>query len=110
MQAYVYTKASKIVGVEMNAELCNIQNKLIKKYNFQVCIRFTVPVGDIFSDILSFKPAPSSVFFSYAKTVDWITSHSTGSILCDKCCLSLPSAIPLCVSLCGQLAEWPVLI
>ncbi|GFG34682.1 hypothetical protein Cfor_10909 [Coptotermes formosanus] len=33
--AYVYTKASKIVGVEMNAELCNIQNKLIKKYNFQ---------------------------------------------------------------------------
>lgn len=33
--AYVYTKASKIVGVEMNADLCNIQNKLIKKYNFQ---------------------------------------------------------------------------
>jgi hypothetical protein len=33
--AFVYTKASKIIGVEMNADLCNIQNKLIKKYNFQ---------------------------------------------------------------------------
>ena len=53
LQAYVYTKASKIVGVEMNADLCNIQNKLIKKYNFQVSLRFVWRGSDTYSDILS---------------------------------------------------------
>lgn len=38
LQAYVYTKAAKIVGVEINADFCNIQNKIINKYNFQVGI------------------------------------------------------------------------
>lgn len=33
--AYVYTKAAKIVGIEINSDFCNIQNKVIKKYNFQ---------------------------------------------------------------------------
>ena len=52
-QAFVYTKASKIIGVEMNADLCNIQNKLIKKYNFQVSLRFIGHGNDMYSDILS---------------------------------------------------------
>lgn len=38
LQACVYSKASKIVGVEINADFCNIQKKIIEKYNFQVCI------------------------------------------------------------------------
>ena len=46
-------KASKIVGVEMNADLCNIQNKLIKKYNFQVSLRFVGCGSDTYSYILS---------------------------------------------------------
>ncbi|KDR10605.1 uncharacterized protein LOC110837842 [Zootermopsis nevadensis] len=33
--ACVYSKASKIVGVEINADFCNIQKKIIEKYNFQ---------------------------------------------------------------------------
>ena len=53
LQAYVYTKASKIVGVEMNADLCNIQNKLIKKYNFQVPIRFIGCGNDMYRDMCS---------------------------------------------------------
>ena len=72
----MYTKASKIVGVEMNADLCNIQNRLIKKYNFQVPVRF---IGHG-SDILSCKLAPSTVLFSYWKKTDHITSHCTGSL------------------------------
>jgi hypothetical protein len=67
LQAYVYTKASKIIGVEMNADLCNIQNNLIKKYNFQVPIRFIGRGSDMYSDILSHKLAPSSNFFSFWK-------------------------------------------
>jgi hypothetical protein len=75
LQAYIYTKASKIVGVEMNADLCNIQNRIVKKYNFQVFMRFRGHVSDVFSDILSCKLAPLSVPFSY-----WVTSHCTGSL------------------------------
>lgn len=31
-QAYVYTDARKIIGVEMNEEFCNLQNEIICKY------------------------------------------------------------------------------
>ena len=71
----MYTKASKIVGVEMNADLCKIQNRLVKKYNFQVPVRFVWRSSDMYSDILSHKLAPSSVLFS-----DQITSHCAGSL------------------------------
>lgn len=32
--AYVYTSDAKIVGVEMNAELCAIQRKIVDKFKF----------------------------------------------------------------------------
>lgn len=31
-QAYVYTDAERIIGVEMNEEFCNLQNEIIRKY------------------------------------------------------------------------------
>lgn len=31
-QAYVFTNAEKIIGVEMNEELCNLQNDVIRKF------------------------------------------------------------------------------
>ncbi|XP_066464526.1 uncharacterized protein [Eleutherodactylus coqui] len=31
---YVYSSASKLEGVEINAEFCNLQEKIINKYNF----------------------------------------------------------------------------
>ncbi|KAM3919898.1 uncharacterized protein RB166_014376 [Leptodactylus fuscus] len=31
---YVYSSASKLEGVEINAEFCDLQEKIIKKYNF----------------------------------------------------------------------------
>jgi len=37
----------------MNADLCNIQNKLIKKYNFQVPIRFIGCGNDMYRDMCS---------------------------------------------------------
>ena len=90
LQAYVYTKASKIIGVEMNADLCNIQNKLIKKYNFQVSLRFVGHCSDMYSDILSHKLAPFSVFFLYWKNTDYDSTLYRVIILCGKYYLSFP--------------------
>lgn len=33
--AFVYSRASKIVGVEMNSDFCKLQREVIRKYNFQ---------------------------------------------------------------------------
>ena len=84
----------------MNADLCNIQNKLIKTYNFQVPIRFigrssdmrsdmysdtysemySDTYSDMYSDILSHKLAPFALLFSYWKKTDQIMSHCAGSL------------------------------
>jgi len=32
--AYLYTNAKKIIGIEKNSYFCNIQNDIVKKYNF----------------------------------------------------------------------------
>jgi hypothetical protein len=64
----------------MNADLCNIQNKLVKKYNFQVAIVFTGHGSDVYSDILSHKLAPSTVLFSYWKKTDQIASCCARSL------------------------------
>jgi hypothetical protein len=61
LQAYVYTKAAKIVGIEINADFCNIQNNIIKKYNFQVCVRSSRHGSKSFSETLIQKLIPFSV-------------------------------------------------
>ncbi|KAK7874040.1 hypothetical protein R5R35_004591 [Gryllus longicercus] len=33
--AFLYTRAAKIVGIEMNSDFCKLQREVIKKYNFQ---------------------------------------------------------------------------
>ncbi|XP_046982734.1 uncharacterized protein LOC124552495 [Schistocerca americana] len=43
--AYIYTKATKIFGVEINKDFCNLQRDIIKKYNFQD--RVVVLEGDV---------------------------------------------------------------
>jgi hypothetical protein len=55
LQAYVYTKAAKIVGIEINADFCSIQNKVIKKYNFQVCVSSNKHGSKLFSETLIHK-------------------------------------------------------
>ena len=34
-QAYVYTDAKRIIGVEMNKEFCDLQNEIIRKFNME---------------------------------------------------------------------------
>jgi hypothetical protein len=62
LQAYVFTKAAKIVGVEINADFCNIQNKIINKYNFQVCIGYDVQVSKTSHETLVHKLAAAFSF------------------------------------------------
>lgn len=35
-QAYIYSKCRRIVGVEINPDLCQVQQTIINKYQFQV--------------------------------------------------------------------------
>ncbi|KAG0726134.1 hypothetical protein GWK47_037202 [Chionoecetes opilio] len=44
-EAYIYTKCQRIVGVEINPELCQVQQTIINKYQFQD--RLQVVAGDI---------------------------------------------------------------
>jgi hypothetical protein len=61
LQAYVYTKAAKIVGIEINSDFCNIQNKVVKKYNFQVCERSSRYASKSFSETLIHKLTASLI-------------------------------------------------
>lgn len=40
-QAYIYTKCQRIVGVEINQDLCQVQQTIINKYQFQVRLPFS---------------------------------------------------------------------
>ena len=35
-QAFLYTKCRRIIGVELNEDLCQLQRSIIAKHNFQV--------------------------------------------------------------------------
>ncbi|XP_018009327.1 uncharacterized protein LOC108666887 isoform X2 [Hyalella azteca] len=43
--AYVYTKCRRIIGVELNEDLCQLQRTIVTKYNFQD--RISVVSGDV---------------------------------------------------------------
>ena len=46
--AYLYTKSSKIIGVEINKEFCKLQNNIIQKYGYSD--RVEIICNDIFSE------------------------------------------------------------
>jgi hypothetical protein len=91
LQAYVFTKAAKIVGVEINADFCNIQNKIINKYNFQVCIGYDGQVSKTFHETLVHKLAAA---FSFVRLFI-LGKHNTvtlSQIGTDVWCMSVVSS------------------
>ena len=42
LQAYLYTKSRRLVGIELNEELCVLQQRIINKHHFQASFPFVL--------------------------------------------------------------------